>query len=161
MHGRHRLVSTSVSVALVLGVISAPGALAIRACASPLIADSRVSSLPALASEPESSADEILPPVFSTRDTPEEFSPLCGVGGGSYIPSRLFASPGKINMSRFTVKKENRVYEPGGNAWFIQKDTANHAGKAYKLKEPSGKRVHASIRANGDVVPDKYWYTPQ
>lgn len=83
--------------------------------------------------------------------SPEDDGGEADCGGG--VPARLFV-PGqgaRINIERFTVKKKDSFFESRGQAWSIQRDTAGHAGKVWKLRDPSGNRVFL-LRADGEIV---------
>lgn len=72
--------------------------------------------------------------------------PQCGV---PTVPSRLFVGgTSKINTKAFPVKTRTGYRESRGQAWSIDKDTAGHGGRAWKLKNPKGKRV-ASLAPDG------------
>lgn len=67
------------------------------------------------------------------------------------IPSRLRNENGDVDLGKFKdkVKGKNSYKEDGG--WTIDKDTAGHGGRKWKLKNKSGNRV-ASLGENGEVL---------
>lgn len=67
------------------------------------------------------------------------------------IPSRLRDENGNVDLGKFKdkVKGKNSYKEKGG--WTIDKDTAGHGGRKWKLKNKSGDRV-ASLGENGEVL---------
>lgn len=67
------------------------------------------------------------------------------------IPSRLRDENGNVDLGKFKnkVKGKNSYKEDGG--WTIDKDTAGHGGRKWKLKNKSGDRV-ASLGENGEVL---------
>lgn len=69
------------------------------------------------------------------------------------IPSRLLKDNGNVNLGKFNqkVKGKNAKKESGG--WTIEKDTANHGGREWKLKNKSGSRI-ASLGKNGEILAD-------
>lgn len=78
-----------------------------------------------------------------------------------FVPIRYYVkgSTTHINLKRFTIKKGKRTYEPGGHAWFIERDHAGHLGSYWKLKEPNGDR-RLSLRKDGQIVTKKDGMTP-
>ena len=69
------------------------------------------------------------------------------------IPSQLRKPNGDVNLSKFTNKQKGRQEWKASNGWSIDKDTAGHGGKKWKLKNKQGKRV-ASLGENGEVLGD-------
>lgn len=69
------------------------------------------------------------------------------------IPSSLRKSNGDVDLGKFTKKQKGRQEWKAGNGWSIDKDTAGHGGKKWKLKNKQGKRV-ASLGKNGEVLGD-------
>ena len=67
------------------------------------------------------------------------------------IPSRLRNSDGNVDLSKFKdkIKGKNAYREKGG--WTIDKDTAGHGGRKWKLKNKNGNRI-ASLGSNGEVL---------
>ena len=83
-------------------------------------------------------------PAPNSEGTPQ----LLACGG---IPGRLLTSSGGVKLSAFPIKTSKGYREDRGQAWSIDKDTAQHGGRAWKLKDPRGKRV-ASLYSNGKVA---------
>lgn len=73
--------------------------------------------------------------------------PMCAGG----IPNRLLTSGGGVKLSAFPVKTKTGYKESRGQAWSIDKDTAGHGDRAWKLKDTKGKRV-ASLYADGMIA---------
>ncbi|MDR6939461.1 hypothetical protein [Arcanobacterium hippocoleae] len=69
------------------------------------------------------------------------------------IPSQLKKSNGDVNLGKFTKKQKGRQEWKADNGWSIDKDTAGHGGRKWKLKNKQGKRV-ASLGENGEVLGD-------
>lgn len=67
------------------------------------------------------------------------------------IPSRLRDEDGNVDLGNFKekVKGKNSYKEKGG--WTIDRDTAGHGGRRWKLKDKSGDRV-ASLGEHGEVL---------
>ena len=67
------------------------------------------------------------------------------------IPSRLRKENGDVDLGKFNEKVggKNSYKEKGG--WTIDKDTAGHGGRKWKLKDKAGNRV-ASLGENGEVL---------
>lgn len=60
-----------------------------------------------------------------------------------------------VDLSKFTKKKndENNAKEDPKSRWYIQKDTAGHGGRKWKLKNDKGDRI-ASLDENGRILKD-------
>lgn len=69
------------------------------------------------------------------------------------IPSRLRDKNGDVDLGKFDqkVKNDNGTTYKEKKGWTIDKDTANHGGRKWKLKDKSGNRV-ASLGENGEVL---------
>jgi hypothetical protein len=67
------------------------------------------------------------------------------------IPSRLRDDNGDVDLGKFDqkVKGTDSRKEKGG--WIIDKDSAGHGGRKWKLKDKSGNRV-CSLGENGEVL---------
>ena len=67
------------------------------------------------------------------------------------IPKRLRKKNGDVNLGKFKnkVKGKTSYKEEGG--WAIDKDTAGHGGRKWKLKNKKGNRI-ASLGKNGEVL---------
>lgn len=67
------------------------------------------------------------------------------------IPKRLRKKNGDVNLGKFKnkVKGKTSYKEEGG--WAIDKDTAGHGGRKWKLKDKKGNRI-ASLGKNGEVL---------
>ena len=66
------------------------------------------------------------------------------------IPSKLLRN-GKVDLSLFKTHLKNGQGIRGPDEYVIQKDTAGHGGKAWKLKDSKGNRI-ASLGPNGEVL---------
>ncbi|SHK65259.1 hypothetical protein [Tepidibacter formicigenes] len=68
------------------------------------------------------------------------------------IPERLKNKKGKVDLGKFNqkVKGDKVAYKEKGG-WTIEKDTAQHGGRKWKLKDKRGRRV-ASLDENGKVL---------
>ncbi|KSV59246.1 hypothetical protein [Acetivibrio ethanolgignens] len=69
------------------------------------------------------------------------------------IPKRLLKSNGDVDISRFNRKKPggHRPTWMGPLGWYIQRDTAGHGGRYWKLFDYVGKRI-ASLAQNGKIL---------
>lgn len=67
------------------------------------------------------------------------------------IPSRLKDGNGNVKVGNFNQKVSGRTAYKEKGGWTIEKDTAGHGGRKWKLKNKSGKRV-ASLDENGRVL---------
>ena len=67
------------------------------------------------------------------------------------IPNRVKKKNGEVDLGKFKnrVKGKNAYKENGG--WQIEKDTAGHGGRKWKLKNKSGNRI-GSLDGNGKVL---------
>ena len=65
--------------------------------------------------------------------------------------TRLRDEDGNVDLGNFKekVKGKNSYKEKGG--WTIDRDTAGHGGRRWKLKDKSGDRV-ASLGEHGEVL---------
>ena len=71
---------------------------------------------------------------------------------GKSIPNRIIDDDtGNVDLGKFKnkVKGKNAYKESGG--WSIEKDTAGHGGRKWKLKNKKGERV-ASLDGNGKIL---------
>lgn len=93
--------------------------------------------------QPEGAESEHAPSVQGD----DAVEPMCGGG----IPNRLLTSGGGVKLSAFSVKTKTGYKESRGQAWSIDKDTAGHGDRAWKLKDTKGKRV-ASLYADGMIA---------
>ena len=69
---------------------------------------------------------------------------------GKNIPTKLLKD-NKVDISKFDTKLKNGQGMRGPNGYTIQKDTAGHGGKEYKLKNDKGERV-ASLGKDGEII---------
>lgn len=70
---------------------------------------------------------------------------------GFSIPSRLKKDGKTVDLGKFNKKVRGRTaYEEDGG-WTIEKDTAGHGGRKWKLKKPNGDRV-ASLDEDGKIL---------
>lgn len=76
-----------------------------------------------------------------------EYEPMCGGG----IPSRLLTGSGGVKLSAFSIKTKTGYRENRGQYWSIDKDTAGHGERAWKLKNTKGTRV-ASLYSDGRIA---------
>ena len=67
------------------------------------------------------------------------------------IPERLKDENGEIDLDNFNQKVNGKTAYKEKGGWTIEKDTAGHGGRKWKLKDKSGKRV-ASLDENGKVL---------
>ena len=68
------------------------------------------------------------------------------------IPKKLLKGD-RVDLSLFTTKLKGGQGLRGPDEYAIQKDTAGHGGKAWKLKDSKGNRI-ASLGPNGEVLGD-------
>ena len=69
----------------------------------------------------------------------------------SNIPSRLKDGNGNVKVGDFNQKVSGKTAYKEKGGWTIEKDTAGHGGRKWKLKNKSGDRV-ASLDENGKVL---------
>lgn len=67
------------------------------------------------------------------------------------IPSRLKDGNGNVKVGNFDQKVSGKTAYKEKGGWTIEKDTAGHGGRKWKLKNKSGNRV-ASLDGNGKVL---------
>ncbi|GFN31073.1 hypothetical protein [Paenibacillus xylaniclasticus] len=68
------------------------------------------------------------------------------------IPKSLKDENDNVILDKFTDKVNGKVaYKEPKTGWTIEKDTAGHGGRKWKLKNKSGDRV-ASLDENGKVL---------
>lgn len=67
------------------------------------------------------------------------------------IPSRLKQGNGEVDLSQFNQKVNGKTAYKEKGGWTIEKDTAGHGGRKWKLKDKSNDRV-ASLDENGKVL---------
>lgn len=67
------------------------------------------------------------------------------------IPSRFRTDDGDVDLDKFTEKVNGKKAYKEEKGWTIEQDTAGHGGRAWKLKDKSGKRV-ASLSEDGKVL---------
>ena len=68
------------------------------------------------------------------------------------IPNSL-KKDGKVDLSKFDRPVKGKTAWKSSNGWKIEKDTANHGGRVWKLFNKAGKRI-ASLGADGSVLAD-------
>lgn len=68
------------------------------------------------------------------------------------IPNSLKKN-GKVDLSKFDRPVKGKTAWKSSNGWTIEKDTANHGGRVWKLFNKAGKRI-ASLGADGSVLAD-------
>lgn len=68
------------------------------------------------------------------------------------IPNSLKKN-GKVDLSKFDKPVKRKTAWESSNRWEIEKDTANHGGRVWKLFNKAGKRI-ASLGADGSVLAD-------
>ena len=68
------------------------------------------------------------------------------------IPNEL-KKGNKVDLKKFDTKLKNGQGYRAKNGWKIQKDTANHGGREWKLFNKAGKRV-ASLGKDGTILAD-------
>ena len=68
------------------------------------------------------------------------------------IPKNLLKGD-RVDISLFTIKLKSGQGLRGPGEYVIQKDTAGHGGRAWKLKDDKGNRI-ASLDASGKVLSD-------
>lgn len=66
------------------------------------------------------------------------------------IPKSLKKN-GKVDLSKFDRPVKGKTAWKSSNGWKIEKDTANHGGRVWKLLNKAGKRI-ASLGADGSVL---------
>ena len=67
------------------------------------------------------------------------------------IPERLKDEDGEVDLDNFDQKVNGKTAYKEKGGWTIEKDTAGHGGRKWKLKDNSGNRV-ASLDENGKVL---------
>ncbi|MET4562693.1 hypothetical protein ABIA69_003884 [Lysinibacillus parviboronicapiens] len=68
------------------------------------------------------------------------------------IPKKILDSDDCIDMGKFTDKVKGRTaYKDPKTGWEIDKDTAGHGGRKWKLKNDKGDRV-ASLDEKGKII---------
>ena len=67
------------------------------------------------------------------------------------IPERLKDEDGEVDLDNFDQKVNGKTSYKEKGGWTIEKDTAGHGGRKWKLKDKSGNRV-ASLDENGKVL---------
>ena len=67
------------------------------------------------------------------------------------IPERLKNKKGEVDLGKFKQKVKGKTAYKEKGGWTIEKDTAQHGGRKWKLKDNSGRRV-ASLDENGKVL---------
>lgn len=67
------------------------------------------------------------------------------------IPERLKDENGEVDLDNFDQKVNGKTAYKEKGGWTIEKDTAGHGGRKWKLKDKSGNRV-ASLDENGKVL---------
>lgn len=67
------------------------------------------------------------------------------------IPERLKDKDGEVDLDNFNQKVNGKTAYKEKGGWTIEKDTAGHGGRKWKLKDKSGNRV-ASLDENGKVL---------
>lgn len=71
-------------------------------------------------------------------------------GGQTSIPKKLLKDSNHVDLKKFN-KKDHKGERKGPKNWTISKDTSNHGGSKWKLKDSHGKRV-ASLSGNGKIL---------
>lgn len=71
------------------------------------------------------------------------------------IPKKLKTQDGNIDLGKFTEKVSgNSVkYKDPKSGWSVEKDTAGHGGREWKLKDKNGNRV-GSLDGSGRILAD-------
>lgn len=67
------------------------------------------------------------------------------------IPSRLKDENGNVKIGDFNQKVFGKTAYKEKGGWTIEKDTAGHGGRKWKLKNKSGDRI-ASLDENGKIL---------
>lgn len=67
------------------------------------------------------------------------------------IPARLRDENGDVDLGQFDQKVNGKTAYKEKGGWTVEKDTAGHGGRKWKLKDKSGDRV-ASLGENGEVL---------
>ncbi|MFB7157904.1 hypothetical protein [Lysinibacillus sp. NPDC056232] len=68
------------------------------------------------------------------------------------IPKKILDSDGSIDMGKFSQKVGGKTaYKDPKTGWEIDKDTAGHGGRKWKLKDDKGNRV-ASLDEKGRII---------
>lgn len=71
-------------------------------------------------------------------------------GGKTSIPKKLLKDSNHVDLKKFN-KKGNKGDKKGPKNWSISKDTSNHGGSKWKLKDNTGRRV-ASLAGDGKIL---------
>lgn len=66
------------------------------------------------------------------------------------IPNSL-KNGDKVDLSKFDKPVKGKTAWKSKNGWTVEKDTANHGGRVWKLLNKKGKRI-ASLGADGSVL---------
>lgn len=93
--------------------------------------------------------ESLLDHTILISETGNSSARIAAIGAG--IPKRLRKKNGDVNLGKFKnkVKGKTSYKEEGG--WAIDKDTAGHGGRKWKLKDKKGNRI-ASLGKNGEVL---------
>lgn len=93
--------------------------------------------------------ESLLDHTILISETGNSSARIAAIGAG--IPKRLRKKNGDVNLGKFKnkVKGKTSYKEEGG--WAIDKDTAGHGGRKWKLKDKKGDRI-ASLGKNGEVL---------
>ena len=67
------------------------------------------------------------------------------------IPPRLKNKEGNINTNLFTIRLKGKKWYKEKKGFIIDKDTAGHNGKVWKLRDKKGTRI-CSIDGNGKIL---------
>ena len=62
------------------------------------------------------------------------------------IPERLKDEDGEVDLDNFDQKVNGKTAYKEKGGWTIEKDTAGHGGRKWKLKDKSGNRVYLKAR---------------
>ena len=77
-----------------------------------------------------------------------------GAGSDKGIPRKLLKDNNTVDLDKFTQKvRGTRSYKDPKTGWTIDKDTAGHGGRAWKLKDKQGNRI-ASLAEDGKILAD-------
>ena len=67
------------------------------------------------------------------------------------VPDRLKDSNGNVDLGKFDQNVKGKSAKKEKDGWEIEKDTAEHGGSKWKLKNKKGERV-ASLDENGKIL---------
>ncbi|MCK6091168.1 hypothetical protein [Micrococcus endophyticus] len=129
-------------------------ALAALAILFALLTPTSAAAMPYRCNSVEPIVNPIKPASIPTVDDGGQFHTDCG---GAGMAGFTFSRSGStyFRMDLITGNNTYRVGTGKATGWALNKDTAGHGGKAWKLKDRTGS-IRASIYADGKFAYDRY-----